>query len=272
MSHSYSRAPLSLTIRALSLGLLSLCIFCGSAHAQWKVQDDEQIKNANSEYEKTKERWDKTNDHFEQQLIKLQAISVPALAKMNNEVGKRSEQSGISVRCGEYAPGTLERPDTWGSEPVVKSNNAEQTQAAICARTLANNNRKFNDMVGMLQYVADTREAMDRLDARRKGIEKSKSQGELAALDYDATRLNDALALQFRYWESRNRSYDATNEYLKDQQKQLSNRTLDGDSTLLSRLGNSLVKTGTLYLALCLDDPLTKSIVNNPYREGYDCL
>lgn len=271
MSPSDARLPRSLGRQTLGLILLSLCTFSGTAQAQWKVQDDKQIDNAKDEYRKTKERWDKTNEHFQQQLIKLKAITVPTLAAMKNEVSKRQDEAGIA-NCGQYPEGSLKNPDTWGTDPVPAGETATETQAAICARTRMNGNRKYNDMVAMLQYIKGTRDAMDRLDSRRQSIETSHSEGELAALSYDATRLNDALALQVRYWESRNRSYDATNDYLIEQQKELSNKAMDGDTDLLSRLGNSLVKTGTLYLALCLDDPITKAIVNNPYREGFDCL
>ncbi|WP_228886479.1 hypothetical protein [Stenotrophomonas rhizophila] len=122
-------------------------------------------------------------------------------------------------------------------------------QRQICVNIRMMQNRKYNDSV---MFIKETVPLMDQsLKAIQALRQSSQLLGNMTAVNSDAVRTANDLAVQAQAWQGRMQSYDAYIEVMEANQKVVAQAALKGDPT--KQLISDMVKTAALKTALSVD-------------------
>lgn len=201
---------------------------------------------AAGEYTEQAMRWRNTLAHYQQQLIKMQAMisnfglpGAQALTKVGDDylVAERCPgQGGGGVMAMIAKPFTLD-----------PEGDLIEQQRQICVNIRTMQNRKYNDTV---DYLAKTAPEMQSFLGKLDGLRLSSSeQGAMEHSDNEALRLNNKLTAQGQEWATRMQAYDAYIATMEDNQKVLAQNAMKGKKNIIG----SLVKTAVLKTALSID-------------------
>lgn len=255
-----SRAPLSRLAAGL---LLAIALCAGQANAQVITHDPVTLESIIAEYGKELKRWGETTaqykkeyDHYQQQLIKLQSLNLTG-STMQDNFTERDLNYGMENAC----------PGAGGSDMVSIVGNAIKSsmpnisldmqgdlvtqQLKVCQLLVMTDNARYNESVRMLKrLVQRNQDFQNRVERQRRTV--GTSQGALAANDNEVARFMTQNSMDLDYWQARVKAYDSYEVALKNDQKRLAKRALNGDKGPNKILGQ-LVQAAALKTALSVD-------------------
>ncbi|WP_338339886.1 hypothetical protein [Xanthomonas euvesicatoria] len=254
-----SRAPFS----RLAAGLLLAVGLCaGHANAQVITHDPMTLESIIAEYGKEFDRWKETLSqyqkeyaHYQQQLIKLQSLNLTG-PTMEDNFTERDLNYGVDDAC----PGG-------GDDMVSIVGNAIKSQMPklsldmqgdlvtqqlkVCQLLVMTDNARYNESVRMLKRLVQRNEEFkNKIQSQREGV--GTSQGALAANDNEVARFMTQNSMDLDYWQAKIKAYDSYELALKNDQKRLAKRALNGDKGPNKILGQ-LVQAAALKTALSID-------------------
>ncbi|MDH4909763.1 hypothetical protein [Xanthomonas axonopodis] len=255
-----SRAPFS----RLAAGLLLAVGLCaGHANAQVITHDPMTLESIIAEYGKEFDRWKETLSqyqkeyaHYQQQLIKLQSLNLTG-PTMEDNFTERDLNYGVDDAC----------PGAGGDDMVSIVGNAIKSQMPklsldmqgdlvtqqlkVCQLLVMTDNARYNESVRMLKRLVQRNEEFkNKIQSQREGV--GTSQGALAANDNEVARFMTQNSMDLDYWQAKIKAYDSYELALKNDQKRLAKRALNGDKGPNKILGQ-LVQAAALKTALSID-------------------
>ncbi|WP_308683756.1 hypothetical protein [Xanthomonas arboricola] len=262
MTDHVRRSRVSFSGLAASL-LLYMGLCASQANAQVITHDPMTLESMIAEYGKDFDRWKETlsqyqkeYSHYQQQLIKLQSLNLTG-STMQDNFTERDLNYGMENAC----------PGAGGSDMVSIVGNAIKSsmpnisldmqgdlvtqQLKVCQLLVMTDNARYNESVRMLKrLVQRNQDFQNRVERQRKTV--GTSQGALAANDNEVARFMTQNSMDLDYWQARVKAYDSYEVALKNDQKRLAKRALNGDKGPNKILGQ-LVQAVALKTALSVD-------------------
>ncbi len=244
-SRSARKAPFLLGL-ALSCSLVT-----GSAGAQWVVTDPGNTLQAvmnqiNTYMAKIQDatQYVKEVNHMRQELTNLSMIFDSFQLKFAQDFQKKSLTDGMSDRCGGGIGGMIS--DLMSSISLSGDEDIVQQQKVICQRIVMLENQKYNDQVDYLNAIMNQMQAdIDKAKSQARSSDTNGKEGtngimlELTAIQKDK---DDRLAMQ------RAQAFDEMISTLETQQKNLARIAMNGKSSIVGAIANTLILKGALEL------------------------
>ncbi|MEH6421272.1 hypothetical protein [Pseudomonas sp. CGJS7] len=233
----------ALTSRTASVACISVALAVGiggQASAQVITKDPfglmakmQQISKDSVEFGKQAKRWNetisqyqKTMDHYQQQIIKLQRLNF-GQKPMEDSFPPRPADYGMDDMCPGPGKGIKEQLTKAFRQAMPKlEGNVVDEQQAICQRMVYAENLKYNESVSMLHTLMQRSREFEQIENQRDSV--SSSQGALAANDNEAYRFVARNQLELDYWQARMKAYDDYIAALKWDHTRLAKRALRG--------------------------------------------
>ncbi|MCW1979372.1 hypothetical protein [Xanthomonas campestris] len=256
-----SRAPFSRLTAGLFLAV-GLC--AAQANAQGVLTHDPlTLESILGEYGKELSRWKETAEqyqkeytHYQQQLIRLQSLNLTG-STMQDNFTERDLNYGLENSCPGAGGGDLVSivGDAIKSQMPKLSLDMQgdliTQQLKVCQLLVMTDNARYNESVRMLKRLIQRNEDFkNRVERQRKGV--GTSQGALAANDNEVARFMTQNSMDLDYWQAKIKAYDSYEVALKNDQKRLAKRALNGDKGPNKILGQ-LVQAVALKTALSID-------------------
>lgn len=193
-----------------------------------------------SEYQQQYQRWMQTYSHYQQQLIKAQALAKSYQLPASRPVEEVDVNHLVAERCG----GNLSVVGALKALAPARHGDYIAQQRHICVQMQQVRNQKFNETVRF------TRDVVPKIRAdANKAQEVRQASGTIGANDTAsqmAVQAMSQLSTDMAAWGARMDGYDQLLNTLQDSQRQLAQMALDGNKDPIG----TLVKTGALQGAL----------------------
>jgi hypothetical protein len=217
--------------RVLAGGLVAGAFVSGNAAAIFGmgdiVFDPAQYWKAVYEYGKQLERWNRTADHYRQQLISLGGLSFDPskLRSQNDTFPEVDPDYGLEDACRKRNEGGALGGLTSMFKPDANADILNE-QLKICGRIVRAENLKYNETVRFLNDLRARQRELQQLDRRRSNV--GNQQGKLQAAFYDVQRYQQNSKMDMDNWQAMMTAYDNYIAQLNKYQQRLAQRALRG--------------------------------------------
>lgn len=240
---------MALVLSAISIFLIpknAEAFACANCASEWtqimnNIQLYTQKINSATEYTEQVQRWQKTLQHHQQQLVKIQGlVTTLGMEKGLSMQEVDAETYQVAERCG----GGLNVQALTQVFNIDGAGDVYKQQKQICANIQRAQNMKYNVTV---RYMRDT---IPKLESMLREMEKERNkdnnQGTVEATTSKAAQISTDLDLRYNNWQSQVQTYDAYTQSMTETQKLLAQNALKGKQGILG----TVVKTASLKAAL----------------------
>jgi hypothetical protein len=222
---------------ALTIG----CGFlCGTARADWLVNDWQSMAKAVQEYAEQAKRWAATAqqyrntvEHYRQQLISLKQLDASLFA-MQNTFQKVPEDYNVADACPGQDAGSISLSSVLQSLALDLSGSVTKQQLKICRSIVMLQNRKYNDTVDYIEQLSKASKELESIESERASV--GTEQGKLAANDNEAQRFQNRVTDAEQKWRSNMVQSDAQIAMLQNMQGALARRAMNGSHDVLGEV------------------------------------
>lgn len=184
--------------------------------------------------------------HMIQQLTQLDQMFQQALLSYSQNFQKRNEFEGVTERC-KGGSGSLVS-DLISSFGLNLNGDIVAQQKALCTYIVVLQNKKYNDQVdAMTTLLTETQRDITR---QHQQIGSSNTNGKMDTNTAVSTAGIQQVLANYQQTQQRIQMYDSIIATLKEDQKQLARRALDGQSSMIG----AMISTATLAAALEIND------------------
>jgi hypothetical protein len=184
--------------------------------------------------------------HMIQQLTQLDQMFQQALLSYTQNFQKRSEFEGVAERC-KGGSGSIVS-DLVSSFGLNLNGDIVAQQKALCTYIVMLQNKKYNDQVDAMQKLLT--ETQRDITRQHQQIGSSRTNGAMDTNTAVSTAGIQQVLANYQQTQQRIQMYDSIISTLKEDQRQLARRALDGQSSIIG----AMVSTAALATALELND------------------
>lgn len=230
---------------------LSCSLMAGSAGAQWVVTDPGNTLQAvmnqiNTYMAKIQDatQYVKEVNHMRQQLTDISMIFDSFQLKFTQDFKKKSLTDGMSDRCGGGIGSIIS--DLMSSISLSGDEDIVQQQKMICQRIVMLENQKFNDQVDYLNAIMNQMQAdIDQAKRQARSSNTNGKEGTNLVMTHLSKSQQDANIEQAK---ARSEAFDEMIGALETQQKNLARIAMNGKSSIVGTIANTLILKGALEL------------------------
>lgn len=198
------------------------------------------------EYSEQAMRWKATLAHYQQQLVKMQAMISAIGLPQAQTLSKVDVNYLVAEKCPAQGSSGVTEMIAKPFELNPEGDLMEQ-QRQICVNIRTMQNRKYNDTV---EYLLSTAPQVDGFLNKLDGLRvSSNEQGAMEHSDNEALRLSNKLSSQGQQWSTRMQAYDAYIQIMEENQRTLAQGAMKGKRSMIG----ALIKTAALKAALSVD-------------------
>lgn len=182
--------------------------------------------------------------HMTQQLTDLSQVVDGFQIKFAQEFKKKSLTDGMSDRCGGGIGGMIS--DLMSSVSLSGDDDIVQQQKMICQRLVMLENQKYNDQVDYLNAIMKDTQAdiQSELNRARNANTNGKMDTVMTVSTVNAKRME----ANFEEGRQRAVAYDQMIDVLEKQQKNLARIAMDGKSSVIGTIANTLILKAALKI------------------------
>ncbi|GAB3355658.1 hypothetical protein [Lysobacter tyrosinilyticus] len=193
-----------------------------------------------AEYSEQLMRWKRTLEQYQQQLIQIQGVVMSFGLPQGQPITKVPPNYMVAERCG----GGFNLSNLTQVFQINPTGNIIEQQKQVCANIQQMENAKFNYTVDFFnEYMPKLQSELKQSETRRNS---SNNQGNVAAADNDALRINNTADANFQTWQANIQAYDSYIAGMENNQRLLAKAAMKGKESLLG----TMIKTTALKGAL----------------------